>query len=103
MNTSARVRLAGTDLVIEAHQGEDLREVLERVDCPVLAACGGTASCGQCLVHVLSGGDLLSSVRAPEATHLTSERQRLACQARVRGVGELVVCIVEPGDGLESK
>ena len=51
--------------------------------------CGGTCSCGTCVVEILSGAENLSRVEAREQLVLGDEKfkkgNRLSCQARVRG------------------
>jgi 2Fe-2S ferredoxin len=112
----ARVRIAGTDYVFDAPEGEDLLEILQSNGYPVETSCGGVAACGLCRVTIEAGRDLLSGIRDGEVSHLGSEAgrlgARLACQSKVRATGapelaELVVrvprCEEDPDEGLEGR
>jgi ferredoxin len=98
---AVRVRVAHTSLLLDAHEGEDLLEVLQRGGYAVATACGGVASCGLCRVDVLSGIEALSAPRPHEAVHLSSPEHRLACQARIRPQPmprDVLVRVPEPVD-----
>src|SRR5208282_1961006 len=112
---AARVRIAGTDHVFDASEGEDLLEVLQSNGYPIATSCGGVAACGLCRVTIEAGRDLLSGIRDGEVSHLGSEASRLgarlACQSKVRAtagpeLAELVVrvprCEEEPDEWLEG-
>lgn len=93
------VRILPSDHVVVAKEGEDLLEIVQRAALPIATSCGGTASCGQCLVEILRGADQLTPLRQHEAPHLECHppSHRLACQARIRrstvSPGEIVVRI----------
>lgn len=92
------VRAGGEVLLLPVGAGESVREVLDATHLRVRAACGGTGSCGACVVRVVSG-----QVTAPtvaDNTKLTpSERadgRRLACQLRLKGDAEVHLEHVAP-------
>lgn len=81
------VRTAGGEQRLQAEIGESVRDLLDTTELRVRAACGGTGSCGACLVRLVEG-----EVNAPtlsEYTKLSAEQrdegQRLACQLRLKG------------------
>ncbi len=92
---AAKVRVSGTDRVLEAREGEDLLEVLQSNDVPIATSCGGVATCGSCRVRIVSGMENLTPIRPQELVHLGNVAkitgQRLACQSKVRGSGDIVV------------
>lgn len=94
---TAKVRVAGTDTVIEAHVGEDLLTALQASDVPIATSCGGVATCGTCRIRVVSGGENLTPIRPQELVHLGNVAkmtgQRLACQSQVLAGGEIVIDI----------
>jgi len=71
--------------------GASVREVLDATHLRVRAACGGTGSCGACVVRVVSGR--VSPPGVADATKLTpaerAEGLRLACQLRLEGDAEV--------------
>jgi 2Fe-2S ferredoxin len=83
-----KVRIAGSDQVFDAPDGEDLLEVLQSHGYPIETGCGGVASCGLCRIAIEAGRELLSPLRTEERSHLGVEAQvlgmRLACQSKVR-------------------
>jgi ferredoxin len=92
---TVKVRVAGTDLALEGHEGEDLLEIFQANDVRIATSCGGVATCGLCRIHVRSGGEALTPIRPQEIVHLGNVAkitgQRLACQSKVCGEGEIVV------------
>jgi ferredoxin len=92
---TAKVRVAGTDITLDAHEGEDLLEIFQTNDVRIATSCGGMATCGLCRVQVLSGADALTPIRPQEIVHLGNVAkitgQRLACQSKLCGEGEIVV------------
>jgi len=70
---------------IDAAPERTLLEVCEGAAIPMDSACGGFAACNSCRVEVIAGADLLSERLPEEEAFLDSDRQRLGCQARVRG------------------
>jgi uncharacterized 2Fe-2S/4Fe-4S cluster protein (DUF4445 family) len=73
--------------------GQSVREALDTTDLRVRAACGGTGSCGACVVKLLSGE--VTPPTVAEHTKLTSAERargrRLACQLRLRGDAEILL------------
>jgi ferredoxin len=92
---TAKVRVLGTDITLEAREGEDLLEIFQANDVPIATSCGGVATCGLCRIRVASGGEVLTPIRPQEIVHLGNVAkitgQRLACQSKVRGEGEITV------------
>jgi ferredoxin len=92
---TAKVRVAGTTLTLEAREGEDLLEIFQANDVPIATSCGGVATCGLCRIKVVTGGEALTPIRPQEIIHLGNVAkitgQRLACQSKVHGEGEIVV------------
>jgi len=91
---------------VDAAEGEDLLDVLQRNGYPVPTACGGIASCGLCRITVVEGRDHLTPIRAHEVTHLGTVAKviglRLACQAKITGPG-VIVSIAETEDVEQRK
>ena len=71
----------------EAHEEETLLQVAQHNGIGLAAVCGGSGTCGRCIVQVMSG--VLSPVTDNERKRLQENRlaegYRLACEARVRG------------------
>jgi len=101
---AAKVRVVGTELVLEARDGEDLLEILQANDIPIATSCGGVATCGLCRIKIISGAEGVTAIRTQELVHLGNVAkitgQRLACQSKVDGAAtdEIVIEIppVEP-------
>jgi len=69
-----------------------LLETLIDRKCNVAMACGGQGLCATCHVRVIEGADQLSPISERERRTLSvvsgaDSRSRLACQARVLGMG----------------
>ncbi len=63
---------------------------------PVASSCSGRGACGRCMISILEGEALLSSVEPHECEVLTRNGAapgvRLACQARLRAAdGEVIL------------
>jgi len=76
--------------------GTYLIDAAKRLGAPLGTGCmRGKGDCATCLVHVSVGADLLSTPGAVEQTFLGKEQLdqgfRLACQAKIEGLGEVVV------------
>jgi uncharacterized 2Fe-2S/4Fe-4S cluster protein (DUF4445 family) len=73
--------------------GTSVRDALDTTDLRVRAACGGTGSCGACVVHLLHGD--VNSHTLAEYQKLTPEDRanglRLACQLRPNGDVEILL------------
>jgi len=70
-----------------ASDGQSVRDLLDTTALRVRAACGGSGTCGACIVRFISGE--VSPPTVAEYLKLTPEEraagQRLACQLRIRG------------------
>jgi len=102
-----KVRIAGTDLCFEATTGRALLDILQENGHPIATSCGGRASCGLCRLTVLSGKELLTSIKAEEIVHLGNVAKvigmRLACQSLVCADGDVVVAVPAVEDVEERK
>ncbi|HWE74447.1 MAG TPA: 2Fe-2S iron-sulfur cluster-binding protein [Stellaceae bacterium] len=91
------VEIAGLTRRVEASVGETLMVALKRAGAPILAVCGGRASCGTCLVTV--GADWVPRLPPQSRLELNllgainegEENDRLACQ----------ITLMPEHDGLE--
>lgn len=85
------IRSAGSVHRLAVTPGTSVRDALDTTDLRVRAACGGTGSCGACVVTLLSG-DATPHTLA-EYQKLTPEDRaqglRLACQLRLKGDAEI--------------
>lgn len=78
-------------LHLNVPEGQSVRDALDATELRVRAACGGTGSCGACLVCLL-GGDVNPPTLAEHQKLTADERargMRLACQLRLRGDAEV--------------
>jgi ferredoxin len=77
-------------------EGESVFEVGRRHGVPIATACSGQGTCGLCRIKVLSGEAFLPPFGESDRKHLGNvyfiTRERLACQAFVRG-GDVVVSV----------
>jgi ferredoxin len=75
-----------------ARAGQDVLSLLLEGQADIMYLCMA-GSCGTCRVRVLAGSEHLEPMDAAERTHFpTSQGEvRLACQARCRGGGDVVV------------
>ncbi len=74
------------DKQLSVEQGNSLMSTLNENGIFLPSACGGKASCGQCKVHVLSGGgEILDSERPHFTRKQIKEHWRLGCQCKVKG------------------
>lgn len=71
--------------------GTSVRDALDSTDLRVRAACGGSGSCGACVVRLLGGE--VNPHTTSEYQKLTAEEReqglRLACQLRIKGDAEI--------------
>jgi uncharacterized 2Fe-2S/4Fe-4S cluster protein (DUF4445 family) len=81
------VRSASGELRLHAGVGENVRDLLDTTALRVRAACGGTGSCGACLIRLIEGK--VTPPALTEYTKLSTEERaaglRLACQMRLQG------------------
>lgn len=84
-----KITLWPTNKVHLIDENSTLLEVFHRDGVSIRSSCGGYATCGECLVKVVSGEDNLVPPAFDEIKilgnvfHITKER--LACQCRIRG------------------
>ncbi|MBI5616873.1 MAG: DUF4445 domain-containing protein [Gammaproteobacteria bacterium] len=75
---------------VEAHAGQSVRDALDATALRVRAACGGTGSCGACVIHLLAG----------EANPPTlAEYQKLGADERAQGLR--LACQLRAGSDLK--
>jgi len=83
-------------------------EAARQIGVPIIASCGGHATCGKCKVHVVpSDPDALSPPDEIECRTLSEEAlacgMRLACRLTLPETGELTVRVAENRDDLGRK
>jgi len=73
--------------------GQSVRDALDITELRVRAACGGTGTCGACLVKLIGGA--VSTPTVAEYMKLTPDERaagtRLACQMRLKGDAEILL------------
>jgi uncharacterized 2Fe-2S/4Fe-4S cluster protein (DUF4445 family) len=93
------VRIQPLGRKVSARADASLLDLAREVDVSVESICGGAGKCGKCRVLVTTGADRLSLTNESERAALTPDEidmgVRLACQARVVTVGDIVVDIPE--------
>lgn len=76
-------------------EGSYLLDAARRIGVNIPAECEGRGECDSCVVNVVAGAALLSSLTSAEHKQLGSDRiasgARLACQARLEHTGDLVI------------
>lgn len=81
------VQIDDLTIHLRVRSGESVREALDATEHRVRAACGGTGTCGACVVKYLTGE--VTPPTLAEYSRLTDEERaagvRLACQMRLRG------------------
>lgn len=77
--------------VIEVSAGTSVMAAAARAGAPLGNACRAQGVCRACAVLVVRGADLLDPAGALERGFGLEPPWRMACQARVRGSGELVL------------
>lgn len=87
------IHAAAGEQRLEVAAGQSVRDALDLTDLRVRAACGGTGTCGACLIKLLGGG--VSTPTVAEYMKLTAEERaagtRLACQMRLTGDAEILL------------
>jgi 2Fe-2S ferredoxin len=85
---------------VECAEGESIFAVAQRAQIPISTACVGKATCGLCRVKILDGDAHLTAFNPDERKHLGNvyfiTKQRLACQARLLAIGDVVVDVPPP-------
>ena len=88
-------RLTINDEIVEAGSGENLLGLARRHGSHIWFLCDGRGLCRTCEFRVLSGGEHLSPPSAIERESLSESRRaegyRLACQAAVKGPGDVTI------------
>lgn len=89
---------------LQVAEGVSVRDVLDTTELRVRAACGGTGTCGACVVRVLAGDT--NRLTVAEFMKLPSEDRdcgvRLACQLRLNGDTEIFVEDPAPASAWKS-
>jgi uncharacterized 2Fe-2S/4Fe-4S cluster protein (DUF4445 family) len=84
---------AAGDQHLEVTEGQSVRDVLDTTDLRVRAACGGTGTCGACVIKLIGGE--VSAPTVAEYMKLTPDERaagtRLACQLRLKGDAEILL------------
>lgn len=91
-------------LRIRVAEGQSVRDALDSTTLRVRAACGGTGSCGACVVRLL-GGEVSPPTVAEYMKLDPDERAagtRLACQLRLRGDAEIRLDLPAPASPWQS-
>jgi ferredoxin len=82
--------------------GSYLIDAAKRLGVEITDECGRLGLCDTCAVTVTSGAEFLSEPTKAELEQLTEERrqkgERLSCQAKIAGVGEIVIRTHEKKD-----
>jgi 2Fe-2S ferredoxin len=95
----ARLRILPLDIEIEAGEGATIMGAAQASGYYWPTTCGGEGRCTTCACEVIDGAAALSAMAGAEERTLVEERGpavlrtgvRLACQARMRGGGAVVV------------
>lgn len=93
MPPALKVASKSRQLSLPLVAGQSVRDLLDATDLRVRAACGGTGSCGACLVRLVDG--VANPFTLAEYQKLTAEERnagiRLACQLRPQGDVEVAL------------
>ncbi len=85
---------------IECADGESVFEVGYRNGVAIATTCVSKGTCGLCRVKIVAGEEFLTPFNANERKHLGNvyflTKERLSCQARLQGGGEVVVEVPPP-------
>ena len=77
---------------VDAEKGKSLLQIGLDAGVPIEYACGGNGFCTTCLLQVTKGMEnLCPRTDREENMGITNDPDRLACQARVEGDGDVVV------------
>ncbi len=85
--------ISGSDKIIKFSEDDNFLSILREEKVYVKSSCGGHASCGDCLIKIVSGADNLNVASFEEKQllgnvfHITKER--LACQTMATGPVEI--------------
>ena len=75
-------KVNGTEVKINAHEGDNLLQAAQRANVAIDAPCSGNGACGKCRVRLLSG-----ELDSPRTRHISEEEYargwRLSCLSKV--------------------
>ncbi|OQX53522.1 MAG: hypothetical protein B5M53_06820 [Candidatus Cloacimonas sp. 4484_209] len=89
--------------------GETILEAAKKAGVEIVSECGGKGECGKCIVRIEKGEENLSSPTDTEKKFNLGKNERLACQTRIVGSGDIYVFVRSVGkfsilsDTLEDK
>jgi len=93
---------------IEVAKGTIL-ETARKLDLEIISECGGKGQCGKCIIRIGKGKENLSSPADAEKKFNLGKDERLACQTRIVGGGDVYIFVRSVGkfsilsDTLEDK
>jgi len=73
---------------IEVSKGTIL-ETARKIGLEIISECGGKGQCGKCIVRIGKGEENLSSPADAEKKFNLGKDERLACQTRIAGGGDV--------------
>lgn len=80
---------------VKGKKGETILQIALDGGVPVEHACGGNGFCTTCICKVQDGGDQLSERNDREENMgVVSDPDRLSCQAKLEGDGDITIEIV---------
>lgn len=98
----AELKFEKEDISGIAVVGSYLIDAAKRLGIQITDECGRLGLCDTCVVTVKSGAEFLSEPTKAELEQLTDERlkagERLSCQAKITGEGEIVIRTHEKKD-----
>lgn len=80
----AKVSLPQINLILEAHEGENLMDLLIHHQIPVASSCQGDGVCSKCAVRVLPVGQPSELETKTLKRNNLDENYRLSCQYRIK-------------------
>ena len=69
--------------------GETILEAAKKTGVEIISECGGKGECGKCMVRIEKGEENLSSPTDTEKKFNLGKNERLACQTRIVGSGDI--------------
>ena len=93
-------KVNGSDVHINANEGDNLLQAAQRANVAIDAPCSGNGACGKCRVKLLEG-----ELDSPQTRHISDEEYvmgwRLACVSRV--VSDVVVGVPDIASAYRSR
>lgn len=84
---------------LQVHPGLTILEFARMTGVKINAECGGTGTCGKCIVRIEQGEENLNEPTQIEKSFELREKERLACQARiVRDQSDMTIFIKNFGE-----